>query len=393
MAAYSGLMPQFNINIATSRGLFPVTVGFEGERIDSITYTDGAHASPTRLIIPSPVDLHVHLRDFEQRQKETVSSGTRAALAGGICAVADMPNTVPPVADRETYERRLELMSHDAACDFVLNFFVDDKYSLSQAASVDPFFIKVFLGETTGSYVLEKGLLENVFMLRKPVAIHADLGGMRKAIKYSKRYETPLHICHVSRREEVELIARHKDERITCEATPHHLFLSGDHAVKPPLGNANDRDALWAALGTTIDIVASDHAPHTLEEKEHGAFGISGVETLLPLMVTALVRGEISFKHFYAVMHENPKRILRSHGIEYGFGVGGRADFSIVDTSKSYAIDPALFHSKAKHSPFSGMEVEARVVETWVRGKRFFSNGVCTNEARGASLSAFSKEP
>jgi dihydroorotase-like cyclic amidohydrolase len=108
---------------------------------------------------------------------------------------------------------------------------------------------------------------------------------------------------------------------------------------------------------------------------------------MLPLMVTALIRGDISFKQFYAVMHENPKRILRSRGFEFGFGVGGRADFAIVDTSETYAIDPTMFHSKAQHSPFSGMEVEAQVVETWVRGKNFFSNGSCTKEAKGALLS------
>ena len=379
-------MGELNINILTAHGPYPVRIEIEGESVSSISYTDGNHVDASTLLVPSPVDLHVHLRDFDQSNKETVASGTAAALAGGMCAVADMPNTSPPVADREAYARRKELFERDAACDYLLNFCVFDEFSLSHAASVDPFFIKVYLDETTGSYILPMGLLERVFMLGKPIALHAHFEGVREAVRLSKKYGTRLHVCHVSTKEEVEFLSRNKDGNITCEATPHHLFLSGDYAVKPPLGTDEDRRALISELGKTIDIVASDHAPHSEKDKRKGAYGLAGVETLLPVMATAMLQGDISFEAFYRTVYANPKAMLRSMGYDFGFDVGRRADFAILETGRPRAINPSEFKSKAKHSPFEGYEVEAQVIATWVRGKPFYENGELTRYAKGAPL-------
>lgn len=379
-------MEELNINIATAHGPCPVRIAIAGGAVSSISYADGVHVDPHRLLVPSPVDLHVHLRDFEQAHKETVATGTRAALAGGMCAVADMPNTVPPVSDRETFYRRTELFSREAVCDYLVNFCVYDEYSLSQAASVDPFFLKVYLSDTTGSYTLPMELLERVFMLGKPIALHAHIGGMKEAVRLSHKFGTRLHVCHVSTKEEVAFLAEHKTGTITCEATPHHLFLSGDYDVKPPLGTDEDRAALLRALGTTIDIVASDHAPHTEKDKRNGAYGLVGVETLLPVMVTAMLRGELSFEAFYRTVYAGPKALLRAMGYEFGFDVGRRADFAIVETGLRDAVNPARFYSMAKHSPFEGYEVEARVVETWVRGRPFFKDGGITRHAKGEQV-------
>ncbi|MHC1598509.1 MAG: dihydroorotase [Candidatus Methanofastidiosia archaeon] len=379
-------MECFNINIITSKGMLPVRLGIKGGRMASFSTVGAADVKPSLALVPSVIDMHVHFRDFDQRHKETVASGSKAALAGGISAVCDMPNTIPPVADKKTYLRRQDLFAKDSACDYLINFCVFDEYSMSQAASVDPFFIKVYLGETTGSYVLDEALLEKVFMLQKPIALHADHSGMKKAIKFSKKYSTPLHICHVSTKDEVILIGKHKDNNITCEVTPHHLFLSGSYDVKPALCTKNDRDALWAALGGVIDIVASDHAPHTSDEKEKGAYGVSGIEAMLPLMLTALNRGQISYEAFYRCMHANQKRILHARGRDFGMDGGSRADFTIVDLGKSHTIDAKSFYSKAKHSPFDGMSVDAKVVETWVRGTPFFKDGEVVPGARGKEI-------
>ncbi|MHC1604876.1 MAG: dihydroorotase [Candidatus Methanofastidiosia archaeon] len=346
----------------------------------------GGEDSSTLCLLPSLFDFHVHFRDFDQHHKETVASGSRAALAGGISAVCDMPNTVPPVADRIIFMERNKLFQRESFCDYLINFCVFDEFSLSQAASVDPFFIKVYLEETTGSLTLKEGLLEKVFMLGKPIALHANLSGITKAIKFSKKYGTRLHICHLSTKEELAFVKRHKDRNITCEATPHHLFLAGDYDVKPPLGNEEDRKALWKELGKTIDIVSSDHAPHTKEDKRKGAFGVSGIETTLPLMMTALKDGRISYKNFYSCMCLNQKRILRSIGKHFGFGVERRADFTLVDVDFSGKIDSGHFFSLAKHSPFDGMNVTARIVETWVRGMPFFKDGRVTSHAKGKEI-------
>ncbi|HOP09083.1 MAG TPA: amidohydrolase family protein [Candidatus Methanofastidiosa archaeon] len=358
----------------------------DGERVSELGPC-GKGAPPGHVLLPSFIDMHVHFRDFEQSAKETVKTGSMAALAGGASAVCDMPNTVPPVSSRDIYERRQALFERDSMCDFLINFCIYDKASLEAAKNVDAFFIKIFLGETTGSYVLDPDLLEDVFRLRRPIAIHADIDGMKSSIKYSKRFGTPLHICHVSKREEVELIAGNKDGNITCEATPHHLFLSGEYDVKPPLCNETDKRYLWASLGNVIDIVSSDHAPHTLEDKDAGAYGVSGIETLVPLMYTALSRGNISYENFCNCMYLNQSRILSRLGRDFGFGLGGRADFTILDTSETFSIDPGNFHSKAKHSPFEGFGVDARISETWVRGKPFFIDGKFLEGANGKQIS------
>ncbi|MBN1786563.1 MAG: amidohydrolase family protein [Candidatus Methanofastidiosa archaeon] len=340
----------------------------------------------SRLLIPSFIDMHVHFRDFEQKGKETVGTGSMAALAGGASAVCDMPNTVPPVDDKETYERRRSLFSNDSLCDYLINFCVYDDASLEEARLVDPLFIKVFLEETTGSLILDERKLEELFKLRKPIALHTHLEGMREGIKLSKRYGTHLHICHVSTKEEVEVLARYKDENITCEVTPHHLFLSSDYDVKPPISSERDRRYLWGALGNIVDIVASDHAPHTSEDKERGAYGVSGVETTLPLMYTALNRKNITAEAFCKCMHLNQGALLSRLGRRFGFKAGGRGDFAVLDVGSKALLDPSSFFSKAKHSPFKGMELDARVSETWVRGRPFFVDGKFTEYAKGREI-------
>jgi len=378
-------MGSFNINILTPDGKQGKKVSMDGERVVGIAPC-GGHLPDDRVLMPSFIDMHVHFRDFEQSNKETVETGSKAALAGGASAVCDMPNTVPPVSSGEIYDRRLELFQNRSHCDFLINFCVFDEPSLLEARTVDPFFIKVFLEDTTGSYIIDPDLLEDVFKLGKPIALHTDIKGMKEGIKYSSKYGVPLHLCHVSKREEVELIAKNKTDIISCEATPHHLFLCGDYDVKPPLCSERDREYLWAALGPVIDIVSSDHAPHTLEDKKGGAYGVSGVETLLPLMYTALNRGKISYPNYCRCMYENQIRILSRLGKDFGFCICGRADFTILDVSETLGIDPASFYSKAKHSPFEGFEVDARVSETWVRGKPFFLDGKFIEDSRGKQI-------
>jgi len=381
-------MGSLNINILTASGIKASRISVEEGIVSSLDIY-GPGPKDKLLLVPSFIDMHVHFRDFEQKEKETVRTGSMAALAGGASAVCDMPNTVPPVSDKGTFERRRELFSENSLCDFLINYCVYDQRSLAEASSVDPLFIKVFLEETTGSYTLEDGMLEDVFKLGRPIALHSHIEGIKRGIKYSDKYGTPLHICHVSTREIVDLLSRHKGPNVTCEATPHHLFLSGDYEVKPPLCIERDRKALWAALGTTIDIVASDHAPHTLEDKIGGAYGISGVETSLPLMYTALNRRMISPERYYRCMHLNQVRILRRLGRRFGFGEGVRADFCILDISDTVKIDPSRFYSKAKHSPFEGMEIDASVSETWVRGKPFFVDGKFQEYCKGEEIKKY----
>lgn len=372
-----------NKKIVTPGGIKDCAVGPDGA-ISVHDHLAGVDAAS--LVVPGYADLHVHFRDFEQKRKETVETGSLAALAGGACAVADMPNTSPPVADRGSYFLRKKLFEDTCACDYLINFCAYDEYSLSQAASVDPFFIKVYLGETTGSYVLDPSLLERVFMLGKPIAIHAGYAGMKEALKLSARYSTQLHICHVSTKEEVELIAGAKTPLVTCEVTPHHLFLEGDYPVKPPLAGERDRKALWNALGNVIDIVASDHAPHTLEDKAGGAYGVSGIETTVPLMVDAMLKKVISPETLYSCMHGAQASLLSGRGIRFGLFDGSRSDFAVVGTDSIHAIDPSEFRSKAKHSPFEGMEVAARVEETWVRGKKRYFNGTFDTGEMGMEM-------
>ncbi|ASJ06307.1 dihydroorotase [Thermococcus pacificus] len=339
-----------------------------------------------KVILPGLIDTHVHLRDFDQRDKETVESGTKAALHGGITTVFDMPNTKPPVMDATTFKRRKGLFERKAYSDYALGFLL--KGNCGEAQKVRADFYKVFMGASTGSifsenfesdYSCSPGIVsvhaEDPETIRKSPERppEAEVRAIERAIHAAGELQKQLNICHVSTGDGLRAILEAGLPWVSFEVTPHHLFLTKrDYErnpllkVYPPLRGESDRKALWENF-SRIPIIASDHAPHTLQDKENGAAGIPGLETEVALLLDAVNRGLIELQDIVEKMHLNPIRIfgIRDKGLE----VGKDADFTVIDLKKEWVVRPEDFYTKAGWSPWEGKRLRGKVVKTFLRGE------------------------
>jgi len=265
----------------------------------------------TNLTLPGLVDAHVHLREPGATHKEDVTSGTAAALSGGVVGVLDMPNNAPPITDRQTFFRKLSIFQAKAVSDYGLFVGFDgDDVAATVAAAPDAVGLKLYLDETFGEMTTrEPARLAEVFEAWPgpgPIAVHAESASIRVALRLAERYGRQLHVCHVPHPDDLLQIdaARQRGALVTCEVTPHHLFLS-DEAVarlgayarmKPPLVSADLVALFWERLAL-VDAIASDHAPHTRAEKgeranhqdSKSAKGHQGEDNVAP---SPLTRGE-----------------------------------------------------------------------------------------------------
>jgi carbamoyl-phosphate synthase/aspartate carbamoyltransferase/dihydroorotase len=212
-----------------------------------------------------------------------------------------------------------------------------------------------------------------------PIALHAERQSIAVAIGLAATYDRPIHIVHVSRREEIELIAdaKWRGLPVTCEVAPHHLFLSAADAarlgplgdMRPVLGSADDVAALWAHLNDTIDCIATDHAPHTLAEKRSAnpPPGVPGLETSLPLMLEAVADGRLGIERLVALMHDNPRRI---------FGLPEQPDTRVEVEMRPWEIPVAGWQTKCGWTPFAGRQAGGRVRRVVLRGQVVYEDGV-----------------
>jgi dihydroorotase-like cyclic amidohydrolase len=348
------------------------------------------------LPLPGLIDVHVHLRDPGATHKEDFSTGTAAALASGVVAVLDMPNNTPPTVDGQKLSEKTQIASEKALCDF--GFYLgatEDNVGDGATLSHRVAGLKIYMDQTYGPLKMaDLAALMAHFQswpADKPIAVHA--GGpstnsgqglaMAGAIALAQLYGKRLHICHVSRKAEIELIRKAKeswgakaDLKLTCEVTPHHLFLTqadvarlGNLAhVKPPLGTEEDRAALWDNLDI-VDAIASDHAPHTIAEKEgpEPPPGVPGLETTLPLLLTAVADRRLSWERLIELTSENPARIF-----------GLRRDertYIEIDPDDRYVLDGSSLRTKCGWTPFEGMTVRGRVVRVYLRGALAYADG------------------
>jgi dihydroorotase len=392
----------------TSKGVFWGSIGADKGKITEISKGElsGERViSPgsNTLILPGLIDTHVHLRDFLQREKETVESGTKAAIHGGITAVFDMPNTNPPVRDKKTFERRLELLKKHAYVDYAAGFLVAG--NCGEAATVDADFYKVFMGSSTGG-IFSEDFERDYSCAPGPVSVHAEdaeiikanprrppqaeILAIKRAIEAAKKAKKPLNICHVSTGRGLEEILRAKLPWVSFEVTPHHLFLTkkdyGRNSflkVYPPLREDSDRRALWRHF-KEIPIMASDHAPHTTEDKENGAAGIPGLETEVALLLDGASRGLLEYTDIVEKMHDNPIKAFGIRGRD--FEVGGEATFTVVDPKMEWVVKPDEFYTKASWSPWEGKRLRGKVVMTIIRGETVMEDDEVLEKPRGVRL-------
>lgn len=334
------------------------------------------------LDLPGLIDIHVHLRDPGGTQKEDFSSGTAAALAGGVVGILDMPNNTPPVVDKHTLRSKVDLATRKARCDFAF-YMGASTDNASRPVSEPPVAgLKMYLDETYGPLRLASlpVLLAHFksWPRNKPIAAHAEGLSTAIAIGLAQLYDRRLHICHVSRKAEVELVRQAKERggRITCEVTPHHLFLTEEDTktlgslalMKPELGTREDNEALWSNLDV-FDAVASDHAPHTLAEKQSEAPppGVPGLETTLPLLLNAASEGRLSVPRVVELLHDGPARVM---------GLRPPEDSHVeVDLGARWSIKGANLYSKCGWTPFEGLTVRGRVVSVYLRGAQVYADG------------------
>ncbi len=372
------------------------------------------------LRLPGLIDAHVHLREPGYSHKEDFYTGTAAALAGGVTTVLDMPNTNPPTDTPERFAEKAALAAAKAVCD--VGLFVGattDKLDAYLPIAQRACGLKIYVSETFGSLRIEDlGLLHRFFRSwatevaggklqvagsestladpqspiadpqspvpnpqspvanrQSPIAVHAEELMLPVCLNLSHLYDVPLHIVHVTRRSEIELIRRAKERGypVTCEVTPHHLFLSADDLprlgsrgdMRPRLASPDDVAALWENLAF-VDIFATDHAPHTLTEKAQATPppGVPGVETLLPLLLSAVHAGRLTLDDILLRCLENPRRI-------YGLPIQPDT-FVDVDVDARYELRDAHMYTKVGWTPFAGTSLFGRVQTVTLRGRTVY---------------------
>jgi carbamoyl-phosphate synthase/aspartate carbamoyltransferase/dihydroorotase len=336
------------------------------------------------LRLPGLIDVHVHMREPGAAHKEDWDSGTQAALAGGFTAVLAMPNTKPPIFDESTLQLSLGAARSKARCDYAqyVGAGPDNAAAVSTLAGRAA-ALKMYLDMTFGELRLDDMSLWGPhfasYPKQHPIVVHAEGRSMAAALLFCALYDRPVHIAHIARREEVLLIRAAKESglKVTCEVTPHHLFLTetdatggtrGRFEVRPVLATQVDVDALWQNLDV-IDCFATDHAPHTTEEKDsqHPPPGFPGLETALPLLLTAVKDGRLELGDIVERMHTNPKRI---------FGLPDQPETWVeVDPDAKYEIKAANQLTRCGWTPFEGWSVRGRVQRVVLRGVEAFRDG------------------
>ncbi len=334
--------------------------------------------------LPGLIDPHVHLREPGGEYKEDWDTGTSAALAGGFTTVLAMPNTRPPVTDAETLNLALSVANPKARCDYA-QFLGAGPDNLELLTSLAPQTagLKMYLDQTFGPLRLDEMTLWMEHFKRwpknLPIVAHAEARTMAAVILLAAIYDRPIHIAHVSLRQEILLIRASKEKgiKVTCEVAPHHLFLSeadipsigvGRSEVRPRLASMADQVALWDNL-EVIDCFATDHAPHTLEEKlaENPPPGFPGLETAVPLLLTAVHEGRLTIDDLVSRMVDRPRQI---------FAIPDQPETWVeVDPDETWEIRAVNTFTRCKWTPFEGMKVRGRVKRVVLRGKDVYRDG------------------
>ena len=366
-------------------------------------------------VVPGLIDVHVHFREPGFAYKETIATGSAAAACGGYTTVCPMPNLKPAPDTKAHLEEQLEIIRRTAAVKVIPYGTITrgqmGRGELSEMAAMKRDVVGF---SDDGRGVQEEGdmlqAMKLASSLGKPIVAHCEVNSLlnggyihdgeyarlhghrgicsesewrqvERAISLARRTGCQYHVCHVSSKESVELVRRAKAEglRVSCETAPHYLVLTdmdlqeeGRFKMNPPIRSAADRDALLRGLQDgTIDVIATDHAPHSAEEKSRGlkgsAFGIVGLETAFPVLYKYLVlEGKLTLERLFEVMSVLPGRLFGLGGL---LTVGAPADVALFDLEARYKVDPSTFRSMGHATPFEGWEVQGRCVMTLVDGR------------------------
>ncbi len=413
-----------------------ILVGFDGkiQKIDVpslLNEADEVLDAKGRHAIPGVIDAHVHCREPGMTNKEDFLTASMAAAAGGVTTMLDMPNTKPATTTTSLLEEKRKLAASKCIVNYGFHFGATSSNISEIKKARNIAAVKVYMGSSTGDLLVsQEDALDTIFQSGKTIAAHAeseetiaanaklfgeagvtDAAEMHlrirsneaaesevlRAITIAKKNKTRLHICHMSTREEAAIIRneKKKNQLISCEATPHHLFLTvddtkemGNYAkVNPPLRTRSDAAALWEAINEgTIDIIATDHAPHLREEKEKDYWeapsGMPGLQTMLPLMLNAMNENRIQMGTLIRIVASNPAKIFKIKSKGY-LAEGMDGDITIFDIKQEKTIKNNDMLYKCGWTPFNGQKVKGTVSTTIVNGKITYNNGLVNEQAKG----------
>jgi dihydroorotase len=409
-------------------------IGIRGGRIAAIGVP--THAAAAEIIdakglhvLPGVIDTQVHFREPGLEHKEDLEAGSRAAVMGGVTAVFEMPNTKPLTISPETLADKVARARDRMFCDFA--FYVGgtreniaDLPALERLESAAG--IKVFMGSSTGDLMVddEASLSRIIEKISRRAAFHAEdearlkermplrrrgdptshpvwrdeqaaLMATQRLVRLAEQHGKRVHVLHVSTAEEMAFLADHKDWA-SVEVTPHHLTLVapecyerlGTYAqMNPPVRDDRHRQSLWAAVADgVVDVLGSDHAPHTREEKDHAYpdshSGMTGVQTLVPIMLDHVNAGRLTLERFVDLTSHGPNRLFGIRG-KGRIAVGYDADLTIVDLRRRETITDAWVQSRCGWTPYDGVTVQGWAIGTVVRGRRVMWDGEIAGPAHG----------
>jgi dihydroorotase len=379
-------------------------------------------------ILPGVIDSQVHFREPGAEHKEDLETGSRAAVMGGVTAVFEMPNTKPPTTTVATLADKVARAKYRMFCDFA--FYVGGtRENVAELPALEKLEgaagIKVFAGSSTGDLLVEddKGLAAIISKISRRAAFHSEdemrlrervafqVAGDAKShpvwrdveaarlcterlLRIARSVRKRIHVLHISTAEELPLLAAHRDVA-TVEATPHHLTLSADDyerlgtklQMNPPVREARHRDALWKAISSgLVDVLGSDHAPHTLEEKAKpyptSPSGMTGVQTLMPIMLNHVNAGKLTLERLVDLTSHGPQRIFNIAN-KGRIAEGYDADFTIVDMKRTETISNQWIESRSRWTPYDGVKVQGWPVGTIIRGRTVMWQGEIPAMAHG----------
>lgn len=371
------------------------------------------------VALPGLIDVHVHARDSGVvgglEHKEDFYTCSKTAVAGGVTTIIDMPNSKPPTTTIEALRKKQEAACKKMLCNFGFHFgsAQDNLGEAKNAKAAGAQGIKVYMGSSTGNMLLDdQAGLEKFFALSKeqglPLVIHCEdesvlkqhagktphsasrppeaaVVALRRALQLVEKCGNQVHFAHVSTPEELDLIADAKKRglRVSSGVTPHHLFLTTEDEktlvhfgkMNPPLRHPELVEAMWKDLNA-IDLIETDHAPHTLDEKgsQNPPSGVPGLETMLPLLLDAFNRGKIMLERIVELTAQTPSELFNLKGkgrLEKGFD----ADVVLVDLNKVKVVRGKEMSSKCGWSTFEGLELKGWPVKTFVNGNLVFDDG------------------
>lgn len=380
-------------------------------------------------LLPGVIDTQVHFREPGLTHKEDLESGSLSAVMGGVTAVFEMPNTNPLTVTADALADKVKRGQHRMHCDFAF-FIGGTRDNVAELPEIERMRgcagVKVFIGSSTGSLLVEddEGLRQILAVIQRRAAFHAEdeyrlnarkelriegdprshpvwrdeiaaLTATQRLVKLARDAGKRIHVLHVSTRDEIEFLRDHKDVA-TCEVTPHHLTLAAPECyerlgtraqMNPPVRDGAHRDGLWRGIAQGIvDVIGSDHAPHTLEEKAKSypasPSGMTGVQTVVPLMLDHVNAGKLSLARFVDLTSAGPARIydIASKG---RIAAGYDADITVVDLKRSETITNAWTASRVGWTPYDGLRVTGWPVGTIVRGRRVMWQGELVTPAIG----------